>query len=67
MGGPAPKGPPALDLGWPPIGWLAGRAWRENKSFRVLLDSNLWGVKKERALWDLVARSFGTGSRSREG
>ena len=24
--GPTPKGL-ALDLGWPPLGWLAGRAW----------------------------------------
>ena len=25
--GPTPEGPPALDPGWPPLGWLAGRAW----------------------------------------
>jgi hypothetical protein len=28
---------------------------------------NPWGVKKDRALWGSVARSFGTGSRNRKG
>jgi hypothetical protein len=56
----------ALAPGWPPLGWLAGRAWEENKSFRVLLDSNPRGVEKERALSGSVARLFGTGSRNWE-
>ncbi len=67
--GPRVKGgvgaPPeglALDPGWPPLGWLAGRAWEENKSFRELLDPNPRGVEKERALSGSVARLFGTGS-----
>jgi hypothetical protein len=45
---------------------LAGRAWEENKSFRVLLDPNPRGVEKERALSGSVARLFGTGSRNWE-
>jgi hypothetical protein len=55
-----------LPRGGPPLGWLAGRAWEENKSFRVLLDPNPRGVEKERALSGSVARLFGTGSRNWE-
>ncbi len=49
---PDPPGisPQALPHLWgsgvAPLGWLAGRAWGENKSLRVLLDPNPWGVRK---------------------